>query len=713
MGCNYPWTLSLYPQGITSVLPRAVVVKSDAEITRLFTHPSRLSDNATKRRIPCWSPTIYAPNSKRSNDNVNQLTALVYDFDETSLTPKAVHDALKGKLAHVVHTSWSHTDDAPRFRLVIFLEEALSPARFTRAWASCLAWLGYTAEADRKCKDASRLYLLPATSPSRKYEAYMDLSPPPLDATKLPAAPPQPTVGDLVPPGTALILSNGSATTVADLIDRGPRKHKCTCPFEPNASPGSAFFRVLQDGRAFLQCMSDKHTHPGRKFWATPPNSDPLAHVPADLRHYVDHHIAYSAPQGVFYLHREGRWQIETPWRPDALSRHLTGKLPEKCGPKHVRALTETVLRRQVYGFGYSSTSGPVVENDEPLLNLYAPPDVDPIAGQFPRIREILEVLCDGHQPTMQWLIHWSAALVQRPERRGMVSCLVISPQQGVGKSMFGNILKSCIGTPNTTVVSTRALRDNFNASYVAKLLVLADEVGIRSSHKDVIADLKAYITDERVHCAAPYAPRIEIENRMTWWMTSNEAQPLLIEEDDRRFTVLLCGHADSHYRDMLRGCFNPRTGTYSEAFAREVAGFSHALHKITVNYGLIARPMASPAKKDLQGISLSSAVAFSRELQKMGAMGMIATYPPTDNAAYVISPSDEVVPCSALYQSYRTWCDRHGVTREMKAEGAFRLGIAKLPGVGVRIVRTRNQHLKVYTGLPVSDRDLNVVSLT
>tara|TARA_R110000824_G_scaffold253717_5_gene442752 strand:- start:1344 stop:2228 length:885 start_codon:yes stop_codon:yes gene_type:complete len=294
-----------------------------------------------------------------------------------------------------------------------------------------------------------------------------------------------------------------------------------------------------------------------------------------------------------------------------------------------------------------------------------------------------------------------------------MVACLVISPQQGVGKSMFGNILKSCIGTPNTTVVSTRALRDNFNASYVAKLLVLADEVGIRSSHKDVIADLKAYITDERVHCAAPYAPRIEIENRMTWWMTSNEAQPLLIEEDDRRFTVLLCGHADSHYRDMLRGCFNPRTGTYSEAFAREVAAFSHALHKIAVNYALIARPMASPAKQDLQGISLSSAVAFSRELQKMGAMGMIATYPPNDNAAYVISPSDEVVPCAALYQSYRTWCDRHGVTREMKAEGAFRLGIAKLPGVGVRTVRTRNQHLKVYTGLPVSDRDLNVISLT
>ena len=712
MGCCYPWTLSLYPQGITSVLPRAVVVKSDKDVARLFTHPVPMADNASKRRIPCWSPTIYAPNTKRLNENVDQLTALVYDFDETSLTPKGVHEALKGKLAHVVHTSWSHTDDAPRFRLVIFLKEPLSPARFSRAWAACLAWLGYTSEADRKCKDAARLYLLPATSPSRKYEAYMDLSPPPLDATQLPEAPPQVWAGDLVPPGTALVLNNGAATTVAALIDRGPRKHKCRCPFEPNASAGSAFFRVLQDGRAFLQCMSENHTHPGRKFWATPPNSDPLAAIPAELRHYVDNNIAYSAPQGVFYLHRESRWQVETPWRPDALSRHLVGKLPEKCGAKHVRALTETILRRQVYGFGYSSTAGPVVDGDEPMLNLYAPPDVDPIKGQFPRIREIFEVLADGHKPTMRWLMHWSAALVQRPERRGMVACLVISPQQGVGKSMYGNILKSCIGTPNTTVVSTRALRDNFNASYVTKLLVLADEVGIRGSHKDVIADLKSYITDERVHCAAPYAPRMEIENRMTWWLTSNEAQPLLIEEDDRRFTVLLCGHADSHYRDMLQGCFNPRTGGYSDPFAREVAAFSHALHKVKVDYKLIARPMSSPAKQDLQGVSLSSSVAFSRELQRVGAMGMLATYAPGDHTTYVVSPTDELIPCDAIYQSYRVWCERHGLGRDMKTEGAFRLGLVKLPGVGVSNVRTRGQHLKVYTGLPVTDADRNVISL-
>ena len=332
--------------------------------------------------------------------------------------------------------------------------------------------------------------------------------------------------------------------------------------------------------------------------------------------------------------------------------------------------------------------------------------------GAFPRILEMVEVLANGHKPTIRWLLHWSAALIQRPERRGMVACLVISPQQGIGKSMYGNLLKACIGTPNTTVVSTRALRDNFNASYATKLLVLADEVGIRSAHKDIIADLKAYITDERVHCAAPYAPRIEVENRMTWWMTSNEAQPLLIEEDDRRFTVLQCGHADQHYRDMLRGCYSPRTGTYSDPFLKEVAAFSHALHKVQVNYRLIARPMTSPAKRELQGVSLSSAVMYARELQKIGAMGMLSTYSPSDNTVYTVAPTDNMIPCAALYQSYRTWAERHGM-RDNVAEGAFRLGMTKLPGVGVRSITARGQHTRVYVGMPKTPKDGTLIALS
>jgi len=293
-----------------------------------------------------------------------------------------------------------------------------------------------------------------------------------------------------------------------------------------------------------------------------------------------------------------------------------------------------------------------------------------------------------------------------------MVSTLVISPQQGIGKSMYGNVLATIIGRANSTVVSTRALRDSFNASFVAKLLVLADEVGIRSSHKDVVADLKAYITDERVHCAAPYAPRLEVENRMTWWMTSNEPHPLVIEEDDRRFTVFLCGHADPHYRDMLRGCFSARTGTYSDSFLAEISGFSHALHKVRIDYSLISRPLSSHAKRELQGVSLGSTIGYVREMQKAGAMAMLSGYPPADPAVYRIQPTDNCVPCAALYHSYRTWCDQHG-RRDVAAEGPFRLSVARTPDVSVRTVTTNGQRIRVYSGLPKTDDSSNLIAIS
>ena len=416
----------------------------------------------------------------------------------------------------------------------------------------------------------------------------------------------------------------------------------------------------------------------------------------------------------MFFHRREGSWSIALPWRPDALYRHLIGKLPESLGLTEARALGETVLRRQVQGFAYSSTEGAIIgEGDDALINLYCPPTLEPRKGSFSRVQDIIQVLTAGDQAVAQWLVHWCAALVQRPERRSMVAVLVLSPQQGIGKSMFGNILKEIIGPGNATVTSTRALRDSFNASFVTKLLVLADEVGIKRRDQDVIADLKAYITDDRVHCATPYAPRIDVDNRMSWWMTSNEMQPLLIEEDDRRFTVLQCGHADPHYRDMLKDCFSPRNGTWTDSFLREIEGFAHALHALAVDYKLIARPCSSAAKRDLQGVSLPTILAYIRELQKAGALAMLSAYPPGDNAVYRVAPSDTTVPTAALYQSYRTFCEQHG-ERDIKPEGPFRLSVKKMPGIALRTVTSAGQRVRVYTGFAVpAKQQSNVINIT
>jgi hypothetical protein len=66
-------------------------------------------------------------------------------------------------LDSVVHTSWSHTPDSPRFRLVLPLARPVPGARWADAWNAAVDALGFPA--DPACKNANRRFLLPVQPP--------------------------------------------------------------------------------------------------------------------------------------------------------------------------------------------------------------------------------------------------------------------------------------------------------------------------------------------------------------------------------------------------------------------------------------------------------------------------------------------------------------------------------------------------------------------
>ena len=181
--------------------------------------------------------------------------------------------------------------------------------------------------------------------------------------------------------------------------------------------------------------------------------------VPEKVKEYAEKRLVYSAMQGVFYRHAEGAWQISSPMKKETLVDHFIGLLPTGCDKNHAVALVDHILSRQVYGFDCQAVKDPVViSNKMPLLNLYAWPTLQPSQGSWDRIDKILDLLCSGDAKSKEWLLHWSAALVQEPARRAMVAVLVLSPQQGIGKSMYGRILSDIIGTGNSAVVSKQQL---------------------------------------------------------------------------------------------------------------------------------------------------------------------------------------------------------------------------------------------------------------
>jgi hypothetical protein len=166
------------------------------ELRRMLSRFEVLGD---KRRGRCWSPTEYAPgHTTRNNAGLASASALVFDCDRVPPDPE--------RLAGVYwlgHTTWSHTPTAPRRRVVIPLSSPVPAARWRGVWQHARA--ARCPEADPTCKDLSRAYWLP--SPNGNVTAKATCHDGPLlDASTLPALPPEPMQAELRRSPSAKVL---------------------------------------------------------------------------------------------------------------------------------------------------------------------------------------------------------------------------------------------------------------------------------------------------------------------------------------------------------------------------------------------------------------------------------------------------------------------------------------------------------------------------
>jgi hypothetical protein len=111
-----------------------------------------------KRHCLCWSPVSYQHRAVRAKANVVELSALVLDYDDGCSIEEAIAPWMDWPW--MVHTSWSHRVDHPKFRLVLPLERAVPAALWPRVYAWAIEHGG--GRMDQVTKDASRLFFLPA-----------------------------------------------------------------------------------------------------------------------------------------------------------------------------------------------------------------------------------------------------------------------------------------------------------------------------------------------------------------------------------------------------------------------------------------------------------------------------------------------------------------------------------------------------------------------
>ncbi len=244
------------------VVPRSLRVPLPALVRALTTF--RVCPVDDKRALPAWSPARFAHGPTRRADSVRDLSCVVLDLDDADVEVVAAawEDAL-----HVLHTTWSHTPERPRWRLVVPLASPV-PAE---GWATAWAWAAArTPGHDPTCKDPARLYFVPAVArPGQPCEARVHPAPllelsGRLDA---PQAPPRPArravrvparLADRVTrrrlaedPGTRERVAVAAG---ARLVGEGARRRAEDAPCPACGRP-SAWFWVAPDRQHRARCQ--------------------------------------------------------------------------------------------------------------------------------------------------------------------------------------------------------------------------------------------------------------------------------------------------------------------------------------------------------------------------------------------------------------------------------------------------------------------------
>lgn len=142
---------------------------------------------AEKGSAPTWSAAQFEGN-RRSLKNVIGLHLLALDYDSGTLSfdsacsfwagASAALSEANGPMACLVHTTFSHRDAHPKFRVIMPLSRSVSAEEYSRLWS----WVNHHASnaghvIDRATKDASRIWIVPAAPEGRVVRFFAESAP--------------------------------------------------------------------------------------------------------------------------------------------------------------------------------------------------------------------------------------------------------------------------------------------------------------------------------------------------------------------------------------------------------------------------------------------------------------------------------------------------------------------------------------------------------
>lgn len=185
-----------------------------------------------------------------------------------------------------------------------------------------------------------------------------------------------------------------------------------------------------------------------------------------------------------------------------------------------------------------------VLENPETYdgngFNMFQAPSVIATDGDAKLYEKyVREIAAQGDDALAHWLMTFAADIVQRPWSSPSGTAIAFRGPQGSGKSFYGAVLEACLGVDHVYEMKDSArIMENHNMDLFGKSVLLAEESIFAKSQK--MADfLKGTITGRTKSFNPKYRATFTVKNILRIIASTNHAQAVKIDFDDRRWTVV------------------------------------------------------------------------------------------------------------------------------------------------------------------------------
>lgn len=292
----------------------------------------------------------------------------------------------------------------------------------------------------------------------------------------------------------------------------------------------------------------------------------------------------------------------------------------------------------------------PGCEDKNILCNRWRGWPMQPKQGDCSQLLGLLFFLCSKEsnaQELYDWILKWLAYPLQHAGAK-MHSAIVMHGLQGTGKSLFFEAYAEIFGE-YASILNQGALDDKFNSDWAEKKqFVIADEVAANSEKYQLKNQLKTLITGDWVRVNPKNVAAHRERNHMNLVFLSNEAMPVVLENDDRRHLVIKTPPSipGEWYYPVL-----------DEMKAGGVAAlYSHLLQVDLTGFDEGTKPPKTQAKDNLIYLSSGSDERFLQDWKN----GFLEKLP--------FCPAGR----KEIYETYKDWCKNEGESHPRPSKDFF-----------------------------------------